>query len=154
MPSPEASRANLEKARAVRGPYWRQPRPWRSREESRLIRRLVWQEWWNSQKYRWSAPSGRALGRKLGISHTWVQRLLREVRADPDKLQREVRRYGVATMELFSMAQQKSSEMRARGELRDKNFSSFRISWMRRRGINRRRDVKEGFLPPRGRWFF
>jgi hypothetical protein len=150
MPSPEASRANLELARAVRGPCWRQPRLWRSREESRLIRQLVWQEWWNAQKYHWRAPSGRALARKFGISHTWAQKLLREVRGDPGKLQEEFRLHGLATMQLLFMAQEKSHEMRANGELRDRVYSSLRISWMRRRGINRRRDIKEGFSTRRG----
>ncbi len=145
MPSPETSRANLQKARAVRGPYWRQPRPWRSNEESRLVRLLVWQEWWNSQKYQTRAPSGRALARKFGCSHTWVQRLLREVRANPDKLQREVRLRGLATMEQLRMAQEKTRELRARGELRDKDVVAAKIGWARRRGINRRRDTREGF---------
>ncbi len=135
MPSPQASRRNLERARAVRGPYWRQPRPWRCSEESRLIRLLVWQVWWNAQKYQIRASSGRALARKLGVSHTWVQRLLREVRANPEKLQREVRLRGLATMELLSMAQEKSRELRGRGELRDKALTAARISRARRRGM-------------------
>jgi hypothetical protein len=151
MPSPEASRANLELARAVRGPDWRQPRRWRIPEESRLIRQLVWQEWWNAQNYHWRTPSGRWLARKLGISHTWVQKFMREIRGDPNRLQEEVRGYGLATMQLLSMSQEKSREMRESGVLRDRVYSSLRISWMRRRGINRRRDIKEGFYSRRER---
>ncbi len=73
---------------------------------------LVWQDWWTAQKCQTRPTSSRALARKLGCSQTWVQRLLREVRANPDKLQREVLRRGLATMELLSMAQEKSREMR------------------------------------------
>ena len=75
MPSYESSMRNLAKAKA----RWRPPRPWRSVEESRIIRRLVYL-WFTSRDRR---PSARAWARALGISHTWMQKLVRQFRADP-----------------------------------------------------------------------
>ncbi len=54
MPSYESSMRNLAKARA----RWRPPRPWRSTDESRMIRRYVF-VWYTG---RGSKPSGRARG--------------------------------------------------------------------------------------------
>lgn len=70
MPSRESSLRNLEKARAK----WRPPRPWRSSQESQVIRRLVFQ--WFTCRDR-NRQSGRAWARELGISHTWLQKLVR-----------------------------------------------------------------------------
>jgi hypothetical protein len=69
MPSPEASRRNLQKARAS----------WRPPERSEGIKRLVW-EWHIS-----TAPkeSGRALARRLGVSHTYVRKLVRKLPGEP-----------------------------------------------------------------------
>jgi hypothetical protein len=75
MPSAEASRRNLEKARA----HWRAPRPWRSEEETRVVRCLAWQ-WFIGQEPR---CSGRAIARKLGVSHTYIQKLSREFATNP-----------------------------------------------------------------------
>jgi hypothetical protein len=58
VPSREASLQNLEKARA----NWRQPRPWRSYAERRLIRMFAWQ--WLLGRGPWC--SGRALAEWLG----------------------------------------------------------------------------------------
>jgi hypothetical protein len=70
MPSYESSMRNLAKARA----RWRPPRPWRSTDESRMIRRYVF-VWYTG---RGSKPSGRAWAKQLGISHTWLQKLVRQ----------------------------------------------------------------------------
>ncbi len=69
MPSPNASRRNLHKARA----RWRPP------ERSEGIKHLVW-EWHIS-----AAPkeSGRALARRLGVSHTYVRKLVRKLPGEP-----------------------------------------------------------------------
>jgi hypothetical protein len=76
MPSYESSMRNLAKARA----RWRPPRPWRSTDESRMIRRYVF-VWYTG---RGSKPSGRAWAKQLGISHTWLQKLVRQFQADPN----------------------------------------------------------------------
>jgi hypothetical protein len=80
MPSYESSMRNLAKARAVGRP----PRPWRSPDESRMIRRYVFL-WFTGCG---SKPSGRAWAKELGISHTWLQKLVREFNSDPNKIAR------------------------------------------------------------------
>ena len=111
MPSPETSRRNLQKARA----RWRQPRPWRSYQETRVITRLVWQ-WFKYQGPRKS--SGRAVGRWLGVSHTYIQKLVREFAIDPSNMQREERIYGPATFERLRHAQEETRKEKERGWLR------------------------------------
>ena len=86
MPSYESSMRNLAKARA----RWRQPRPWRSTDESRMIRRYVF-VWYTG---RGSKPSGRAWAKQLGISHTWLQKLVRQFQADPNEMRRPQRANG------------------------------------------------------------
>jgi hypothetical protein len=73
MPSYESSMLNLEKAKA----RWRQPLPWRSSQESLMIRRYAFQ-WLICRDP--NRPSGRAWARQLGISHTWLQKLVRNLR--------------------------------------------------------------------------
>jgi hypothetical protein len=84
MPSPEASRLNLERARI----YWRAPRPWRSKQETRIVRNLAWQ-WFMGREPR---CSGRAIARKLGVSHTYIQKLRREFAANPTAMLEKVSR--------------------------------------------------------------
>jgi hypothetical protein len=111
MPSPEASRRNLEKAKL----NWRRPRPFRSEQESWLIRHLVWQWLTYRGPQKWSA---RALGRRLGVSHVYVHKLVREFARDPLKMVREEQSFGLATFEQLSQAQESTREMKARGLLR------------------------------------
>jgi hypothetical protein len=111
MPSPDASRRNLEKARA-RG---RAPRPWRSTQETGVIRRLVWQWFTYRGPGKWS---GRTVARYLGVSHTYIQKLVREFLVDSSKITREVRRSYPATFEQLNRAQRESREQKARGCLR------------------------------------
>ncbi len=110
MPSYESSMRNLAKARE----RWRPPRPWRSKEEGRMIRRLVF--WWFTG--RGSKPSGRAWARALGISHTWLQKLARRFQADPTELYREVRRCGDPSFAQLSRAREQTRLMVECGELR------------------------------------
>lgn len=111
MPSREASRRNLEKARA----RWRPPRPWRSAQETRLIKRLVWQ-WFNSRESgKWS---GRAVARWLGVTHTYIQKLVLEFVREPSKIEREVRSSRVATFEQLIRAQEETRQQKERGWLR------------------------------------
>lgn len=110
MPSYETSMRNLAKARAK----WRPPRPWRSSDEARMIRRYAFL-WYTG---RGQKPSGRAWARKLGISHTWLQKLLRQFRADPSKMYREARRCGDPTYAQLTRAREYSRQMGECGELR------------------------------------
>lgn len=111
MPSPESSRLNLEKARE----RWQRPRPWRSEGESRVIRRLAWQ-WFRDD--RGATCSARRLARRLGVTHTWVQKLIREFEADPSKMLREQRICRSATLDDLRRAQEETVRDRERGWLR------------------------------------
>jgi len=75
VPSHESSMRNLAKAWA----RWRPPRPWRSCDESRIIRRYAFL-WYTARGKR---PPGCDWARQIGISHTWLQKLVREFTADP-----------------------------------------------------------------------
>jgi hypothetical protein len=79
-----------------------------------MIRRLVFL-WFTGQDRR---PSAREWARGLGISHTWMQRLIRQFRADPSQMIREVHRYGLATFEQLKRAQEFTRRMKEDGELR------------------------------------
>jgi hypothetical protein len=132
MPSREASLRNLQKARLT----WRPPRPWRCGQETRVIRRLVWQWFAYDGPGKWSA---RALGRRLGVSHTYIQKLVREFTADPGRIIGQLGpvvrlpgRVGVsangqlltlqirlpATFEQLRVAQETTQSERDRGRLR------------------------------------
>lgn len=110
MPSYESSMRNLAKARAK----WRPPRPWRSQHEARMIRRFAFQ-WLTC---RGTKPSGRAWARGLGVSHTWIQKLVKEFAANPSELQKLQASEGDPKYPEFIRAQARSQQMRARGELR------------------------------------
>jgi hypothetical protein len=139
MPSPETSRRNLEKARAK----WRPPRPWRSTQESIVIKRLACQ-WFMDEEPRCSL---RELARRLGVSHTYIQKLVREFAAEPSKMlsqtSRPVRGFGMAsisangrmqipyerhsaTFEQLDEAQAMSRKMRERGWLRSRSRRELR----------------------------
>ena len=116
MPSRETSLRNLEKARAK----WRPPRPWRSNQESLMVRRFVFQ--WFTCRDR-SRPSGRDWARKLGISHTWLQKLVRRFQADPNEMWRLQRTKGDPGFEELTRARERSRQMREGGELRGRRLS-------------------------------
>ena len=101
---------NLAKAKA----RWRPPRPWRSVEESRIISRLVYL--WFTCRDR--GPSAREWARRLGISHTWMQKLIRQFRADPSQMIREVRLFGLPTFAQLARAREFTRRMNENGELR------------------------------------
>lgn len=115
MPSYESSMRNLAKAKA----RWRPPRPWRSVEESRSIRRLVYL-WFTARDRR---PSARAWAKALGISHTWMQKLLRQFQADPTQMIREVRLFGLATFDQLNRAREFTRRMNEEGELRGSHLA-------------------------------
>jgi hypothetical protein len=110
MPSCQSSIRNLAKARAKMRP----PKPWRSSDESRIIRRYVFQ--WATG--RGQKPSGRAWARELGISHTWLQKLVRKFMADSSEMRRLQATNGDPKFAEFTHAREHSRHMRERGELR------------------------------------
>jgi hypothetical protein len=94
----DASMRNLAKACA--SARYHPPRPWRSKQESEAIQRFAFQ--WLSCRDR-NRPSGRTWARELGISHTWLQKLIREITADPSKM-RGLQAYGDPTSAQLSRA--------------------------------------------------
>lgn len=102
---------NLIKAKSSLN--FRRPRPWRSSQESRMVRRFVFQ--WHTCRDR--RPSGRAWARDLGISHTWLQKLVRGFEADPNKM-RLLQAYGDPKVPELTRAREFTRQMRERGELR------------------------------------
>jgi hypothetical protein len=109
MPSLEASLRNLKKAKA----NWRRPRRFRSARESFVIRRLVWQ-WLGYGGPKWPA---RALGRRVGVSHAYIQKLAREFAGDPSKIGR-MAQGSIATFDELSRAQEETRKQEERGCLR------------------------------------
>jgi hypothetical protein len=122
MPSPykpesrgdpyDTSMENLRKAFASE--RYHPPRPWRSKEESLMIRRLVL--WWHSSRDN-NKPPARAWARGLGISHVWLLRLVRQFETDPTEVHR-LQRMGDPMSGELDRAKEKTRRMRARGELR------------------------------------
>ena len=119
MPSVEASLQNLEKAKA----NWRRPRPFRSAQESRVIRRLVWQ-WLNYCGPKWSA---RAVGRRLGVSHTYIQRLVREFADDLNDAQRMAAGSSATTFDELRRAQQETQRQKDLGRVRWKRIELLQV---------------------------
>ena len=125
MPSFESSMRNLAKAKAK----WRPPRPWRSSEEGEMIRRYVFL-WLTCRDP--SRPSGRAWARDLGISHTWLQKLVRQLTTDSSQMWRLQTARGDPQLADLSRARDCTEEMRERGELRtsrEANLMKYLRSW-------------------------
>jgi hypothetical protein len=80
-----------------------------------MIRRLVF--WWFTGRNH-TKPSGPDWARQLGISHTWLQKLVREFTADPSEMRRLQIARGDPTFAQLSRARENTNEMRERGELR------------------------------------
>jgi len=116
MGTREAALENLDKAMMSR----HRPRPWRSAKESEMIRRLAF--WWFTARS--ERPSARAWARELGISHTWMQKLIREFTANSTKAWELQNDRGDPTFEDLDYARERTKEMRKRGEIRP--FRRFR----------------------------
>jgi len=102
----DARIANLRKAR--RTPRCHPPRPWRTKDESDMIRRyaFLWRTCRDSNK-----PSGRSWARQLGISHTWLQKLVRDFKKDPREMWRLQAAEGDPKLTDLGDAQECSREM-------------------------------------------
>jgi hypothetical protein len=111
MPSYESSMRNLERA----DQKFRPPRPWRSSQESEMIRRFAFQ-WFTCRDT--SRPSGRDWARQLGISHTWLQKLVQQFQADPSEMRRLQAMRGDPRFADLARAREYTQQMRDRYELR------------------------------------
>jgi transcriptional regulator with XRE-family HTH domain len=80
-----------------------------------VIKRLVYQ--WSTYRGlgKWS---GRAVARRLGVTHTYIQKLLRQFHADPGEMLSMLSEYGVADFGDLNRAREHSRRMKERGELR------------------------------------
>jgi hypothetical protein len=79
-----------------------------------MIRRYAFQ--WHTSRD--TKPSGRKWAKELGISHTWLQKLVREFLSDPSKMLRLQTVSGDPRFVELTRAKRHSAEMEARGELR------------------------------------
>jgi hypothetical protein len=122
MPSPykpesrgdpyDTSMENLRKAFASE--RYHPPRPFRSKEEQLMVRRLaLW--WWTGRDF--SRPSARAWAKQLGVTHVWLLKLARKFETDPGEVRR-LQAYGDPTSEQLNRAKEYTRRMRDRGELR------------------------------------
>jgi hypothetical protein len=118
----DARMKNLAKAR--NSPRYHPPRPWRSSEESEMIRRYAF--WWYTCRDH-NKPSARSWAKELGVSHTWLQKLVRKFQEDPGEIRRLQAAHGDPTLSQLSQAREYTREMRERGELR----VSMREKWER-----------------------
>lgn len=109
----EARMKNLAKAR--NSPRYHPPQPWRSQAESLMIRRFVF--WWYTSRDT-NKPSGRNWAKQLGVSHHWVQKLVKEFRANPEQAYKEMSRYGDPTIAKLEIACERTRKMKEAGELR------------------------------------
>jgi hypothetical protein len=109
----EARQRNIRKARAARK---REPLPWRSGLESRVIEQLIWQWWLSVEPRKWPAYR---VARLLGVSHTWVNKLVKRFHADPDRMRRRMRAFAPANLEKLERARQETRWQRRHGWLRE-----------------------------------
>jgi hypothetical protein len=89
-----------------------------------MVRRFVYQ--WFTCRDR-NKPSGRSWARQLGISHTWLQNLVRNFREHLDETQREMGRYGDPTLAHLKRAREYTEGMRTRGQPREPHRRSNRF---------------------------
>ena len=115
MPSYESSIRNLIKA--CSSPRWHHPRPWRSKEETDIVRRFVF--WWFTCRDR-NKPPGRDWARQLAISHTSLQKLIREFKQkqNADEMWRLQLALGDPTFDQLSRARDYTQELRKEGKVR------------------------------------
>lgn len=110
----DASIRNLRKARARRKELGAYPRPFRSKEEQLMVRRLALWRWTCRDA---SRPSVCAWAKQLGVSHVWLLKLGRKFETDPGEVRR-LQAHGDPTPEQLNRAREYTQKMRDRGELR------------------------------------
>jgi hypothetical protein len=88
-----------------------------------MIRRFAFQ-WFTCRDA--SRPSGRAWAKQLGISHTWLQKLVRQFQGDPSEMQRLQMTKGDPKFADLARASEYTEQMRERYELRSRRPGSTR----------------------------
>jgi hypothetical protein len=172
---------NMAKARAARK---REPLRWRSGLESRIIEQLVWQWWQENSRRRlvvsdWknqleiprrSVPrnnnetkswSRQRVARFLGVSHTWINKLVKKFEVDPDRERRRMAAFAPATFEKLERARKETERQRQfgwlRGPIRMRRVkwtiggkTQRAIAWTHAERQRRAGQVKGGFSVPDG----
>ena len=115
MGSREAAVRNLDEA--MRNGKWRRPRPWRSRQETHVIKRLAWL-WFNHRGPGRTRESIHSLSRALGVSRSYIQKLVMAFERDPTEMQREDRQRGPSNVTDLARAKEETRQQRERGLLR------------------------------------
>ena len=126
---------NMAKARAARK---REPLRWRSGLESRIIEQLVWQWWvessgpslplrvnewlgvggWKNQVQTRKPWAKLRVARFLGVSHTWVNKLVKRIERDPERMRRRMSACAPASWEKLERAREETRRQRKFGWLR------------------------------------
>jgi hypothetical protein len=97
------------------------------------------------------------VARLLGVSHTWVNKLVKRFKADPDRMRRRMAAFAPATLEKLDRAREETRRQRELGWLRGP-IQMRRVKWMiegkTRRGIvwtqsKKRRREGKGKSEPR-----
>ena len=73
--------------------------------------------WWFTWRNR-NKPSGRDWARQLGVSHTWLQKLVREFEQDADEMWQLQVALGDPTFDQLSRARAYTQELRNEGKVR------------------------------------
>ncbi|MGH9780993.1 MAG: hypothetical protein ACRD33_04160 [Candidatus Acidiferrales bacterium] len=58
------------------------------------------------------------MARFLGVSHTWVNKLVKRIEADPERMRRRMRAFAPANVEKLERAREETRRQRERGRLR------------------------------------
>jgi hypothetical protein len=125
MGSHRAALENLDRAMM----RWRRPRPWRSPEESRAIKDLAW-IWFTCDGPGQTRESIHSLARTLGVSRSYIQKLVRTFGRDPCAMEMADRRRVPVTFADLQRARESTRRMRERGLLR---IAVRRANWDDRR---------------------
>ncbi len=145
----------MAKARAARK---REPLRWRSGLESRIVEQLVWQWWVESrveareERESGHAPAGkpayakapfadRALGKSAGrpwakqrvarfldVSHTWVNKLVKRIERDPERMRKRMAAFAPASFEKLERAREETRRQRELGWLQGP-IRMRRVTW-------------------------
>ena len=141
----DARRKNF--AKALASPRYHKPRPWRSEAESHMIKRFAFL-WFTAAG---SKPSVRSWAAQLGVSRTWLQKLVREFRKDPTEMLQAQAIEGDPRLVDLERARERSQEMWCRGELRPREFRQWKRLRREERAYDKNRRLKAEAEIPFGR---
>jgi len=118
-------------------PRFHRPRPWRSEEESHAIKRFAF--WWFRSAG--NKPSIRSWAKQLGVSRTWLQKLIREFKRDPGEMLQAQAYEGDPKYSDLVRGRERSEELWRQGELRPKQYQCWKLR--RRQDREWRRQQRE-----------